>query len=149
MVNRTVYATYKSSVVRFKHGQEVRALLTSFRTAIKVRVSTGSLRRAKCKAWYFRQLASSDDAFKAHAEFSGKSQSILIPLKLVVNGLPTSDPAIIAEGCADQQARQTTNRKVHANIIETSRLALRETYSEFTQLISDWELEAASKSFSR
>jgi hypothetical protein len=58
-----------------------------------------ALRRAKCKAWAdFRQPASSGDTFKALAEFSGKSQSIPIPLELVVNGLPTSDPAIIAEG---------------------------------------------------
>lgn len=61
-----------------------------------------ALRRAKSKAWAdFRQRASSGDTFKVLAEFSGKSHSIPIPPELVVNGLLTSDPAVIAEGCAD------------------------------------------------
>ena len=37
----------------------------------------------------------------ALVEFSGKSQPTPIPLELVVNGLTTSDPAVIAEGSPD------------------------------------------------
>jgi hypothetical protein len=107
-----------------------------------------ALRGAECKAWAdFRQRVSSGDTFKALAEFSGKSKSIPIPLNLVVNGLPTSDPAIIAEGCADHffPADKPT-KPMHANIIETSSLSLNQNNCEIPPSISDWEFEAAAKS---
>jgi hypothetical protein len=107
-----------------------------------------ALRRTKCKAWAdFRQSASSGDTFKALAEFSGKSQSIPISLELVVNGLSISDPAIIAEGYADHFfPGEKPTEPLHASIIETSSLSVRQINCDIPLSISDWEFEAAAKS---
>ena len=107
-----------------------------------------ALRRPKCKAWAdFRRRASFGDTFKALAEFSGKAQSIPVPLELVVDGLPTSDPAVIAEGCADHFfPGEKPTEPLHVSIIETSSLSLSQINSDIPQSISHWEFEAAPKS---
>ena len=107
-----------------------------------------ALRRLKCKAWAdFRRRASSGDTFKALAEFSGKAQPIPVPLELVVDGLPTSDPAVIAEGCADHFfPGEKPTEPLHASIIETSSLSFSQINSDIPQSISDSKFEAAAKS---
>ena len=96
-----------------------------------------ALRRPKCKAWAdFRRRASFGDTFKALAEFSGKAQSIPVPLELVVDGLPTSDPAVIAEGCADHFfPGEKPTEPLHVSIIETSSLSLSQINSDIPQSI--------------
>jgi hypothetical protein len=47
-----------------------------------------------------RQSASSSDTFHALFPFMGKSRSIPLPSKLLVDGKFSSDPATIANGCA-------------------------------------------------
>lgn len=104
-----------------------------------------ALRAEKCKSWAeFRKSATSGDAFKALATFSGKSKSISLPQKLLINGLLTSDPDIIVDACAchffpsdeshfllEEQAKSTTDR---ADVEQP------------TDPISVWELEAAVSS---
>ena len=106
------------------------------------------MRRAKCKAWVDScQRVSSGDTFKALAEFFGKYQFIPTPLDLVVNGLLTSDPAVIAEGCADHFfPGETPTKPMLANIIETSSLSLNQINCNIPLSICDWEFEAAAKS---
>ena len=76
-----------------------------------------------------------------------KSQSIPTPLDLVFNGLLTSDPAVIAEGCAAHFfPGEKPTKPMNANIIETSRLSLIQTNCDIPLSICDWEFEAAAKS---
>jgi hypothetical protein len=106
-----------------------------------------AIRPAKSKAWAdFRQRASSGDTFKALAEFSGKSQSIPIPLELVLNGIPTSDSAVIVKGVLITFFLVKNLQPLHADIIETSHLSLNQSNGDIPLSISDWEFEATAKS---
>jgi uncharacterized protein YqfB (UPF0267 family) len=60
------------------------------------------LRSAKNKSFAeFRTAATTTDTFKALSEFTNKKKTISLPDTLIINGIPTSDPSTIINGCAD------------------------------------------------
>lgn len=107
-----------------------------------------ALRAAKRKAWSeFRANATSGDAFKALASFTGKAKSISLPLELSVNGSLISDPIAIADACSDHffpsGPRSDDSHKAIEELVKT---ATRCEVPAPPERISDWEFEAAISS---
>ena len=46
-------------------------------------------------------MATAFDLFKAISEFTNKKEAVSLPDTLFINGIPTSDPSKIINGCAE------------------------------------------------
>lgn len=105
-----------------------------------------ALRLAKCKAWAaFSKLSTPNDTFKTLRAFTGKSNSISLPLEVVINGATISDPAAIADGCANHFFPiETPSGHEHINCFESASWALQQDGSASpAPPVSDWEVETA------
>lgn len=105
-----------------------------------------ALRLAKCKAWAdFSKLSSPNDTFRALRAFTGKSNSISLPLGVVINGVAISDPAAIADGSAvNFLPIETPSGQEHINCLETASCALQQGDSVSpVPPASDWGFETA------
>ncbi len=105
-----------------------------------------ALRLAKCKAWAaFSKLSTPNDTFKTLRAFTGKSNSISLPLEVVINGATISDPAAIADGCANHFFPiETPSGHEHINCFESASWALQQDDSASpAPPVSDWEFETA------
>lgn len=107
-----------------------------------------SLRAAKCKAWEsVRKSATNGDVFRAFSDFTGKSKSIPLPSEVCINGSLTSDPMVIADGCARHFfPDEPLSDSSHSDIEAAAQAALSSSPLDHPPLISDWEFEAAAGS---
>ena len=104
------------------------------------------LRKAKSKSWaHFRASTSTSDTFKFLSTLSGKSKTINLPTSILIDGRLSSDPSIIAKGCADHffPTSLPSISPIHQGIEdEVASLLSSDSYDKAPP-ISEWEFDGA------
>ena len=104
-----------------------------------------ALRSAKNKSFAdFRTAATTTDTFKALSEFTNNKKTISFPDTLIINGIPTSDPSTIINGCADHFFPSPMQSSCYHDDLESNcNTKLVEAMTDSIPRITNWELDAA------